>query len=251
VESSLAEAFGPDIDSATYWQKLRDNLGEGRIRLLFVADQIPNELLVVVEFLNAHMDHTEILAVEIPQFVGDDLRTLAPRVLGQTQAAIQQRQASGRQSRKWNEESYFAAANAELPPAEAAFARRYFDWLKEQGWRIVFGRGAVYGSFWGKFQVNGEDCIYPVVCGAASMEFGFAWLTAPFDQDEKRREFVRRMNRIPGANFSEDTSTPGNKYPSRSFSILAQDGAFEALTESILWYKAELERVAAQLGVDG
>lgn len=242
ADERLADAFGSDVDFVEYWQKLRDNLADGRIRLLFIADRIPSELLAVVEFLNTHMDHTEVLAVEIPQFVGEGLRTLAPRVLGQTQAARQNRQSRSRASRTWDEEGYFEDVDRELPSSEADFVRRYFAWVREQGWRIVFGRGAINGSFSGRFQVAGEDCLYPVVCYTKYIEFEFAWLSPPFDDDGKRRELVRRLNQIPGANFSEDTTTPGNKYPTRPLSLMAQDGALEVLTDAILWYKQEIER---------
>ncbi len=248
AEERLVEEFGADVDSVAYWQQLRENLSEGRIRLLFVADKIPSELLAVVEFLNTHMDHTEVLAVEIPQFIGEGgVRTLAPRVLGQTQAAIQQKRSGGRSSRAWNEDSYFDAARGDLSPDDFVFTRRYFDWIVEQGWEVVFGRGSVNGSFCGKFKIGGEDYPYPVICYSGGwMEFSFAGLgRPPFDDDAKRRELVRRLNVISNADFSEDTTTPGNKYPSRALSIFASEEGFKTLTDAILWYKQEADRGAS------
>jgi hypothetical protein len=55
--------------------------------LLFVADVIPKELRRIVEFLNETMIPTEVLAIELKQFVGEGIRTIVPRVLGQTTAA--------------------------------------------------------------------------------------------------------------------------------------------------------------------
>ncbi len=52
-----------------------------------MADEIPAELRRIVEFLNRQMVETEVLAVEIRQFVGQDLRTLVPRVIGRTEGA--------------------------------------------------------------------------------------------------------------------------------------------------------------------
>lgn len=91
TEKAVLEAFGDSVDPDVYWETLRSNIADGRVRLLFVADRIPDELLAVVEFLNRQMDHTEVLAVEIPQFVGQGLRTLAPRVLGKTQESEQRK----------------------------------------------------------------------------------------------------------------------------------------------------------------
>ena len=55
-----------------------------RLRLLFVADDIPTELQAIIEFLNEQMDRTEVLGVEIRQYLGSDLQTLVPRVVGMT-----------------------------------------------------------------------------------------------------------------------------------------------------------------------
>jgi hypothetical protein len=55
--------------------------------MLFVADRIPPELRKVVEFMNVQMRPAEVLAVELRQYQGGGLRTLAPIVLGQTQEA--------------------------------------------------------------------------------------------------------------------------------------------------------------------
>ena len=63
------------------------NLAARRLRLLFVADEIPDPLERVVEFLNAQMPNIEVLAVEIKQFLGGASQTLVPRVLGRTSAS--------------------------------------------------------------------------------------------------------------------------------------------------------------------
>ena len=75
----------PDADK--FWEDVETNLRAGRLRLLFVADSIPDELARVVEFLNEQMPRTEVLAVEIKQFLGETGRTLVPRVIGRTASA--------------------------------------------------------------------------------------------------------------------------------------------------------------------
>jgi hypothetical protein len=77
----------------TYWREVDDNLAAGRLRLLFVADHIPNELRRVIEFLNTHMPAMEVLGVEIAQYLGGGAEAFVPRVVGQTQAARDTKQA--------------------------------------------------------------------------------------------------------------------------------------------------------------
>ncbi len=74
----------PDVDA--FWDAVATNLAAQRMRLLFVADEIPDPLERVVEFLNGQMPHIEVLAVEIKQFRGKSFQTLVPRVIGRTAA---------------------------------------------------------------------------------------------------------------------------------------------------------------------
>ena len=59
----------PGADPEEFWRKVKTNLQAGKVRLVFVADEIPVELRRVVEFMNGQMDPAEVLAVEIKQFV--------------------------------------------------------------------------------------------------------------------------------------------------------------------------------------
>ena len=84
----LAELVGDDLDEEAFWDRVIDNLSEGRARLLFLADQIPTELQAIVEFLNERIDPTEVLAVELKQYrTPDGPQVLVPRIIGSTAAA--------------------------------------------------------------------------------------------------------------------------------------------------------------------
>ncbi|MDP9438140.1 MAG: hypothetical protein M3P49_05290, partial [Actinomycetota bacterium] len=73
-ERLLAELLGgPNADLEEFWGKVKTNLQAGKVRLVFVADEIPAELRRVVEFLNGQMDPAEVLAVEIKQYVGQGM----------------------------------------------------------------------------------------------------------------------------------------------------------------------------------
>ena len=87
VIADLLQTDGePDVDA--FWQRVGGNLAARRIRLLFVADEIPDSLTRIVSFLNEQTrDNIEVLAVEIKQFSGASTQTLVPRVIGLTAAA--------------------------------------------------------------------------------------------------------------------------------------------------------------------
>ena len=93
-EQALAELLeDPEASLEEFWQKVKTNLQVGKVRLIFVSDEIPTELRRIVEFLNQQMSPAEVLAVEIKQYVSQDsnLKTLVPRIIGQTVEAQQKK----------------------------------------------------------------------------------------------------------------------------------------------------------------
>jgi hypothetical protein len=66
-----------------YWKRVQTNLAADRIRLVFVADEIAPELRSIVEFLNRQMSETEVLAIEVKQYVDadGDRQTIVPRLV--------------------------------------------------------------------------------------------------------------------------------------------------------------------------
>ena len=93
----------PDADG--FWENVATNLTARRLRLLFIADEIPDPLEQVVKFLNEQMPNIEVLAVEIKQFRGESSQTLVPRVIGRT-AAEPRRSFSSRSHERVDMEPY-------------------------------------------------------------------------------------------------------------------------------------------------
>lgn len=68
---------------------MADNLRAGRIRMVFVADVIPDELMRITEFLNEQMNPAQAFAVEVKQYraAGYPGTVIVPTVFGRTAAA--------------------------------------------------------------------------------------------------------------------------------------------------------------------
>ena len=130
-DAELVGLLGEGQDISTFWQSVKTNLQAGRVRLLFIADEIPTELRRVVEFLNSQMDPAEVLAIEVKQFVGENLKTLVPRVVGQTETARQKKKVDRGEPRQWDESSFFSDLSQRRGEQEAAVARRLLEWANE------------------------------------------------------------------------------------------------------------------------
>lgn len=112
-----------DVDPDEFWTRVSLNLEARHLRLLFIADRIPDELARIVEFLNEQM-RIAVLAVELKQFRNASTRTLVPRVLGRYAATRQ-----NRNSRKelTNEEFLGKINNANYRKAAARLVQAAVD----------------------------------------------------------------------------------------------------------------------------
>ena len=119
-----------DVDA--FWKDVSTNLATKRLRLLFVADRIPDPLARVVEFLNGQMPDIEVLAVEIKRFHGPSGQTLVPRVIGRT-SAVRSRSGSGQ---RLTRESFLEGfSDGDL----RAVAARLLDTVSQSGGDIDYG----------------------------------------------------------------------------------------------------------------
>jgi len=144
---STLEEFLDDKSPEEFWQQVKTNLLAGRIRLMFVADEIPGELKRVVEFLNGQMDPAEVLALEVPRYSGGGLQTLVPRVVGQTVEAQVRKAAGTRPKRQWNEETFLEELELHHGKEVEDVAEKVMTWSKEHLPRLYFGTGAKFASF--------------------------------------------------------------------------------------------------------
>jgi hypothetical protein len=81
---SINEFLNKETEEDEFWEKVYNNLKAEKIRLLVIADEIPNRLQNILEFINRNMDSVEILSVEIKQYTKDNETTLVSRVIGQS-----------------------------------------------------------------------------------------------------------------------------------------------------------------------
>ena len=95
-----------DEDIENFWKTVEDNLRTGRVRLMFVADDIPKELRRLVEFLNEKLTDIEVIAVEVKQFLGDGLKAVVPRAIGLTEKSRERKSGPGLKKHTLNREEY-------------------------------------------------------------------------------------------------------------------------------------------------
>lgn len=198
-----------DVDIDTFWQTVKTNLQAGRIRMLFVADSIPRELARIVEFLNEQMDPAEVLAVAVRRYVGGDLQTLVPQVVGQTAQAEKRKSTGGsRQTREWDPESFLTELGSRSNLDEVAAAKNLFGWAEQRDLRIRWGKGGTYGS-WAPFLDLPNGPATPVLLWTNGViEFQFQYMKTknvrPFVETQQRLDLIARLNEIAGVEIQPE-----------------------------------------------
>jgi hypothetical protein len=134
--------------------KIVDNIGSGHIRMMIVADEIPESLRRIIEFLNAQMTPAEILGVEVPQYVGAAGIAYVPRLVGQTTAAKMKKGSTGGQ--QWDAETFLERADEICTKAEADLAEKLILHVRDAKGVYSWGSGLVPGvGAW--YLVDGHD----------------------------------------------------------------------------------------------
>jgi hypothetical protein len=242
ADIELAKCLGESVVPEEFWGMVRSNLEDGTVRLLFVSDEIPTELLAVVEFLNRQMTRTEVLAIEVSQYVevGDGpMVTLVPRVLGQTVESQQKKQTGHSGRRHWDEASFFAEASHKLPSAEVDVLRKIYDWSLQNLPRMTFGHGKYIGSFSAALDLP-EGAVWPIyVYSDGSIEFQFQYMVNQpvFGDLGLRMQFLEKLSVID--QFRHPINEPTLlRRPSIRAGGLVNKGELRKLFDALNWFVA-------------
>jgi hypothetical protein len=221
-----------------FWTRAKENLEQGHLRLLFVADAFPPETKRIIEFLNEKMTDVEVLAVEIRQFTGEGQPILVPRLYGQNEVS-RQRKSVPRASRIWDEQRYFDQLQKNHPELSDV-TRRVYDWALAKGLTPTWGTGTETGSM--SIRRSPDTPRIATLFTADRIEFAFGVLRGPFEDLERRRELVARFAAIAGFRFPPDAET---RYPNVPLSLLIDDAVLDAFLEVIGWWASESEAAQA------
>lgn len=231
----LAAFLGDDSTPDAFWQAVKTNLQAGKIRLLFVADEIPSGLRRVVEFLNGQMERAEVLAVEVRQYVGQGLKTLVPRVMGQTAEAERQK------GRLWDLDIFLQALNKNRGKPTADLAQRLYDWARTAVGEVRFGHGAERGTFGPvPFPAVSQTQLFKVLSDGRFV-IPLHQMTAKNGERNEAilRQFIARLNQIPDLHYTEGDL---RGRPKRQLELLLNASHLKLFQEAVLWLRDELQR---------
>jgi hypothetical protein len=241
ADSTLAEVLG-EIDPDQFWTRAEEKLRSGHIRMLFVADRLPADLVRIIEFLNEQMSPAEVLGIAVPQYVAGDLQVLVPSVVGRTSAAAAAKAPSARRS--WDRESYLEWAAQFRGKQAADVLARMIDHALTHG-RVSWGTSPNSPGATGWYTMRGRDTpTFTINAGSATtkgtfyVNFREMLSRHPDGTADRIISFLRQSGPYGSqTRLAEDKNWAA--YPSISLERLAGD---EAFVQELLALLEELSR---------
>jgi len=230
------------LEPEEFWKTVESNLMAGRIRMIFVADALPPELVRVIEFLNEQMNPAEVLGVELRQFVAGSHVAYVPRVVGRTAAAIDNKDSTGR---RWTRDSFLEAARERCSDSEVKLIEKLLAHAEAHGTKLSWGRGATPGVG-GWYSIDGRPTVVWVLntnsdspTTKAYMVFYFGDLV-PWAGPVRIDAAAAKLEQIPGLKpkIAEARASGWKKYPNLYLSEVASDATsvqavFDAITKVV------------------
>ncbi len=238
-DEHLRDTFG-EVDIEAFWQRVADNLAAGRVRMVFVADALPAELVRVIEFLNEQMRPAEVLGVEVVQYLGGGLQVFVPRLVGNTAtAASTKTEALGV---AWTEESFLDEVRASSGEPAAAVMASLFAHAHAHATDIRFGNGQSAGvSVWFQTRSGVARPVWYASAGSGRFNFNFPDIYNQLTP-AAWQEFLSAVAAIPS--YAPHLAPvlgdgPVRRYPSVPLEQLAADpAAVEGLLDAIILVRA-------------
>ena len=197
-------AFLDNADADEFWHQVEANLRSGRVRMVFVADRIPKELLRIIEFLNEQMRPAEVLAVEVEQFIASSgHRTLVPRRLGATERALSAK-AVGFSPPQLSLDQWFDALMAARGSEDVTTAKSIIRWLHDDGFDIGVSKSgdSVYARL---IRPDGKSS-WPFFIRKSSGKFetalGYLIHDRAYESDAARLDLLNRLRALPDVTLS-------------------------------------------------
>lgn len=223
-----------EADTDLFWDQVRLNLRAGKIRLVFVADEIPTELRRIVEFLNTQMDPAEVYAVEIKRYAGQGQQVVVPRLIGQARQLRARSATTNSESRQWNEQTFFEELERRTGPEIVTVGKKMLEWGINHNLRIWWGRGKFDGSCYLMLDHAGiKQWTFTFwTDGNVMLELRNMRTRPPFDDDRMRIELIERLNQIPGINIPPERATG---IPTIPMSVFVDGRILDAFLEVFDW----------------
>jgi hypothetical protein len=236
-DATGASAGSNEIDA--FWKSAEDSLRASRIRLVFLADELPPRLIRMIEFLNERFADIEVVGVELRQYSNDDINVLVPRVVGMTSRALDKRQRANPDRVEWEDDSFQDTIQQRHGRAAADAISGIMDWCGKNQVTVGFTTSKS-GSFVPEFPLEGK-MVWPIainVDGRVKLQLDhLANRGGGMKSQTAREDLLRRLNGILKVPIGLDRA---GAQPSFPISELGAPGALKEFLGIMDWLKQQV-----------
>ena len=227
-DERLSQFLDGSIDGDEFWRRVEVNLKAGRIRMLFVADRIADELRRIVEFLNEQMRPAEVLALEVAHFTDNTgIRTLVPKMIGETARADSNKASTARKLPPVSNEEWLDDLAARYGRIHGQVARKLVDWATSRGY-LAQPTNTHDALFISPQTADGKRA-WPFFIrrtgGRLEIAFNYLKSRPALADINVRQEFLDQIQAIAGI---ETTTSNPSGVPAISLEQLADEATFAA-----------------------
>ena len=224
-----------------FWSTAERALSEHRIRLIFLADELPHNLIRVIEFLNNELEKIEVVGVDVQLYKADQFHILVPRVVGLSTQVLDKRRRANPDRIDRDEESFLAELTTICGDSTTAAVQKIMKWCSEN--EVVIGFTTTKrGSFVPEFRL-GADMVWPFainVGGRVKLQLDhLANRGGGFKHLPAREELLRRLNAFLHEKIDLNRASA---QPSFALSELTSDAALHGFLQTMAWVKQEMSR---------
>ena len=203
-DEAIKQEFGEDLAVDEWWNDMDGNMREGKLRLLFVADEISPELKAMIEFLNEQMVDTTVLGVEVPQFTYEAAghRMYVSTVIGVSERAESVK--TRRKSRRWTRDEWLALHEERAEPDDVEVTHRPLGWADSNSITVAFGTAMNNPTMKFERQIGDRSLGVVRLWPGGDIEINFGHLAPPLDDMAGWRRLAEHLERIDGVQIPAD-----------------------------------------------
>lgn len=238
-QDKVTDFFEIDEDELEYMiESLRGNLREGKFKFVILMDSIEERLKDLILYVNQN-SLFDIYAVQLEYYEFEKYRIIIPKLFG---AEIKKPAVRTGTIKAYDRSSWYEELEKRRSPGEVDIVKRFEEKVKEipVGFRYSYRRIDERATFWVFSDENFTCRIYGFrVDGKIEISFEKLKKCPPFDDEAKRREFVNRLNKVPGINFAETLKLTGR--PSVDITALQNEHSLSLFVEALKWCVNEIK----------
>lgn len=219
------------------WSEPDEEKFAQEVRILLVSADFSKEITTAVMWLNSK--DLDIRCVRLRPYDLDgrtllDVQQIVPLPEASDYIVSVKEKEKSEKQKQWNEKRFIKELESNKGPETVRVAKGLLEWAKEKADWIWWGKGKRSGSFIPVVGPEGSGSVFLSVWTYGTVENQFQWLANrdAFKDEGPRKELLRRLNTIPGVEFSEDVIT---KRPSFPIEYLADEKAMTIFKETYEW----------------